>query len=212
MKPILGISIALHMAVFSAAIEMGVQRGLIHAETRKDVVMEMQLGRAPQKSAAARTTTPATVQDNAEEAAHAPAKSALQEDPPSNNEPRNAPEEVVQDPTAGSNAIASEHVAGIAVSRSVSPPPVVMEPAGEGRSGEGMKPDQMPWVLSSTAPEYPRIARRKGWAGRVGVHVLISETGSVKEVGIISSSGHAELDEAALAALHQWKFHPAQRS
>jgi protein TonB len=73
------------------------------------------------------------------------------------------------------------------------------------------KVNELPWIVSNPSPEYPREARRKGWIGRVGVHVLISDKGTVQQVDVLSSSGHAELDEAALAALWKWTFHPAQK-
>jgi protein TonB len=73
------------------------------------------------------------------------------------------------------------------------------------------KADKLPWIISSPAPEYPRQARRNGWIGRVSVHVLITEKGTVQQTEIISSSGHTELDEAALTALRKWTFHPAQK-
>jgi protein TonB len=87
-------------------------------------------------------------------------------------------------------------------------------PHGGGDTAQGVaiaKTDELPWIISSPAPEYPREARRKGWIGRVGVHVLISDKGTVQQAEVLSSSGHGELDDAALKALRRWIFHPAQK-
>lgn len=95
---------------------------------------------------------------------------------------------------------------------SVATPPAIGGSAGSAERTDGLaKADALPWIVSSPAPAYPREARRKGWAGRVGVHVLISERGTVQQVELVSSSGHSELDESAIAALRDWLFHPAQK-
>jgi len=51
--------------------------------------------------------------------------------------------------------------------------------------------------------QYPLIARRRGWSGQVEVCFLIAPDGSVSELRIRSSSGHAVLDEQALAAIRR---------
>jgi len=50
---------------------------------------------------------------------------------------------------------------------------------------------------------YPLIARRQGLSGQVEVAFLIAPDGSVSELRIRSSSGHAVLDEQALAAIRR---------
>jgi len=44
---------------------------------------------------------------------------------------------------------------------------------------------------------YPRIARRMGWEGLVGISLHIEDDGSLKQVHIARSSGHKILDENA---------------
>ncbi len=44
---------------------------------------------------------------------------------------------------------------------------------------------------------YPRIARRMGWEGLVGISLHIENDGSLKQVQIARSSGHKVLDENA---------------
>ena len=66
-----------------------------------------------------------------------------------------------------------------------------------------------PVALNKIIPVYPRSARRKGHEGCVTVEILVSEDGFVSGAEIVSSSGHAELDSAALGAVRTTKFAPA---
>lgn len=59
------------------------------------------------------------------------------------------------------------------------------------------------------APSYPGLARRKGWQGRVVLTVLVDAQGTALHVGVALSSGRSVLDEAALAAVRNWRFVPA---
>lgn len=65
----------------------------------------------------------------------------------------------------------------------------------------------LPAVVSAAAlacaiaqPEYPRIARRAGWEGRVSLLLHIGADGAVKSAQVQQSSGYPELDAAALQA------------
>ncbi len=49
--------------------------------------------------------------------------------------------------------------------------------------------------------KYPEKARRFGWEGKVVLHFVINETGSVRDVRVLRSSGVQMLDEAAKDAL-----------
>lgn len=66
-----------------------------------------------------------------------------------------------------------------------------------------------PVALNKIVPVYPRLARRKGHEGSVVVDVSISQDGSVSEANVFSSSGHKELDAAAIDAVRNAKFSPA---
>lgn len=61
------------------------------------------------------------------------------------------------------------------------------------------------------APDYPRQARRRGQEGTVWLRLRVTETGLPAEVILEQSSGHALLDEAALAAARGWTLLPATR-
>jgi protein TonB len=48
---------------------------------------------------------------------------------------------------------------------------------------------------------YPLAARRRGLTGTVELEVLIDRTGAVRGVGVVVSSSHGALDEAAVDAV-----------
>ena len=55
-------------------------------------------------------------------------------------------------------------------------------------------------------PDYPRIAKRRGYQGQTKLKVEVLETGRVGRLEVVSSSGFDILDEAALAAVKEWHF------
>lgn len=59
------------------------------------------------------------------------------------------------------------------------------------------------------APAYPASARRRGESGTVLVHTTIDTEGAVAAVALARSSGFADLDQAALGAVKEWRFTPA---
>lgn len=65
--------------------------------------------------------------------------------------------------------------------------------------------------LHNPKPEYPALAKRRQWEGRVLLKVRVLANGSVAAVSVETSSGHELLDEAALEAVRQWHFVPAKR-
>lgn len=65
---------------------------------------------------------------------------------------------------------------------------------------------------ATVIPDYPEIAQQNGWEGRVIVRAYISAEGTVGEAEISRSSGHQELDEAALVAVRRAQFEAATRN
>jgi periplasmic protein TonB len=59
------------------------------------------------------------------------------------------------------------------------------------------------------APQYPTIARRRGWEGTVYLRVYVEEDGLASHIAIEHSSGYQVLDQAALSTVGNWKFSPA---
>lgn len=62
-----------------------------------------------------------------------------------------------------------------------------------------------------TLPRYPPASRRLGEEGLVVLRVELDESGRVDLAGVQTGSGHARLDEAALAAVKTWRCTPARR-
>ena len=57
-------------------------------------------------------------------------------------------------------------------------------------------------------PPYPKRAKRRGYEGTVILEVLVNGNGRVKELRILTSSGHSVLDRAALKSVNGWLFEP----
>jgi protein TonB len=55
------------------------------------------------------------------------------------------------------------------------------------------------------------MSRRLREVGTVQLRVRVSAEGQALDVQLAKSSGYSRLDEAALAAVKQWKFQPALR-
>ncbi len=65
--------------------------------------------------------------------------------------------------------------------------------------------------LLNPKPEYPTIAKSRGWQGKVMLRVQVSSEGTVSNISVETSSGHEMLDDSALQAVNKWKFIPAKR-
>ena len=63
-----------------------------------------------------------------------------------------------------------------------------------------------------SAPAYPIPSRRMGEEGTVVLRVELDEAGRVAAARVQAGSGHARLDDAALAAVRAWRCNPAQRN
>ena len=69
--------------------------------------------------------------------------------------------------------------------------------------------DAVPRYADNPKPEYPEVARRKGWAGEVHLLVRVDEVGAVDRISVSRSSGYSALDRAARRAVRLWRFIPA---
>ena len=59
-------------------------------------------------------------------------------------------------------------------------------------------------------PTYPEEARRRGQQGTVLLQLVVDASGAVRDAGVLHSSGHPLLDDAALEAVRRWRFRPAR--
>lgn len=65
--------------------------------------------------------------------------------------------------------------------------------------------------LNNPPPVYPLVAQRRGDHGTVLLRLIVTADGLAKNVSVEKSSGHRALDDAALAAVRNWRFVPARQ-
>lgn len=69
--------------------------------------------------------------------------------------------------------------------------------------------DALPLYDVNPPPEYPEVAKLRGWEGRVVFEALILRSGRVGSLDVVASSGYQSLDRAARKAITRWRFRPA---
>ncbi len=67
-------------------------------------------------------------------------------------------------------------------------------------------------VKSNEPPRYPLLALRNNWSGEVVLRFFINGSGQLDELAIVSSSGYALLDRAALSAAQNWRFFSSDKN
>jgi len=65
-----------------------------------------------------------------------------------------------------------------------------------------------PAYRKNPRPEYPRMAKRRGYQGTVLLEVLVNKAGKVNDLRILQSSGYRILDRSALQSVKTWLFEP----
>jgi len=63
-------------------------------------------------------------------------------------------------------------------------------------------------AVTKVSPDYPAIAKQLKIQGVVELEAIVSETGAVEKVNIVS--GNPVLTKPAVEALKKWKFNPFQ--
>ncbi|MFH0845105.1 MAG: energy transducer TonB [Pseudomonadota bacterium] len=71
--------------------------------------------------------------------------------------------------------------------------------------------EAIPAYSVNPKPEYPGLARRRGYQGTVILDVFVNRRGKVTDLRVAQSSGHALLDHAAKSSVKGWLFEPAKR-
>lgn len=82
------------------------------------------------------------------------------------------------------------------------------EGSGEGGVGGGKLTYRRPELVMLVPPVYPKDAEKKRIEGSVQLRILVIEDGTVNKVEIITSSGNASLDDAAVKAAKRTRFRP----
>lgn len=85
------------------------------------------------------------------------------------------------------------------------PPPVIAPPAPPAPPQPAVRREYK--AAYRVEPAFPPQAIRQGLNGRVIAHVVVTPSGSVSEVRIISSNNRL-FDREVIRALSQWKFNP----
>ncbi len=69
-------------------------------------------------------------------------------------------------------------------------------------------PLDAPPPLHSPPPRYPEEARWENRTGSVVIRFQLGANGTVRRVSVLSSSGHTDLDAAAIGSAQRWRFPP----
>jgi len=78
-------------------------------------------------------------------------------------------------------------------------------------SPEQVVREARPMYRMNPPPNYPRLARKRGYEGTVVLKVLVTRKGKVKDLYAFTSSGYAILDKAAIVSVKDWIFEPGTR-
>jgi protein TonB len=85
----------------------------------------------------------------------------------------------------------------------IAPTPTNPAPAVPDSSATGL-------TNTHTTPPYPVEARDQSHSGSVLLQLIVSAQGDVTSANVVTSSGHAELDQAAVSwVVAHWKYKPA---
>jgi protein TonB len=79
------------------------------------------------------------------------------------------------------------------------------------RSGTGITRSAIPRGGYQIQPAYPATARQLRIQGTSLLRVYVAPDGHVTDVVVTKSAGHADMDQAAVAAVRQWRFEPGRR-
>lgn len=158
----------------------------------------------------------------AEEAQAEETITVAQVEEPTAEEPADA-----ETPVVAADADRVDHLPKDRTLASLGPPPAGLGRGGGGGGGAGrggagsggggfgdgivdvrhaVKP---PKLLQQTAPDYPRVAKRRGIEGTVLLRLVLGKDGKVEAEHTQVLRSVPELDEAAIRAASQWRFSPA---
>ena len=95
------------------------------------------------------------------------------------------------------------------------PPPAEVKPAPKVAvatpTNVGLTAVARPIGDYQVKPEFPESARKANAEGTTLLKVEVLANGRVGEIVVTRSSGRQDLDDAAIAAVKQWRFEPARR-
>ncbi|MDA3832302.1 MAG: energy transducer TonB [Spirochaetales bacterium] len=71
--------------------------------------------------------------------------------------------------------------------------------------------EAVPLYRVNPLPEYPGLARKRGYQGTVVLEVLVDQNGRVGDLRLFASSGHSILDRRAMVSIKEWLFEPGMK-
>jgi protein TonB len=141
---------------------------------------------------------------------------------PAQPKPARAPRPKVQPPpvvaatsTPPSPADATQSATAPAAEDSSTPSPPAPPQAGRAAAADAAQaPVQtsVPRYDLNPRPDYPALARRRGYQGTVLLKVLVNAGGRAAQVTLARSSGFDILDRGAVKSVSGWRFEPARRN
>lgn len=130
-------------------------------------------------------------------------------EPESADAPQPADEGALAEPCARRERC---RLAASAMQQRVVAPPPANEPPPPTAAAAATSPSApsvrtiVPIAGTDQPPQYPPLARRRHWEGTVVLGIDCDAAGVVQLVRVLRSSGHQVLDDAAVAAVRQWRF------
>ena len=103
-------------------------------------------------------------------------------------------------------AVPSPGSPGEAEARQETAAPAGASGPAAGSGGSLGSEGEVPGPLVNPRPAYPREAEGRRLEGTVAVALQIADDGRVVGTRVVASSGHALLDQEALATLSRWRF------
>jgi len=88
---------------------------------------------------------------------------------------------------------------------------LVSDTHGKGRTHMKVTREAVPMYKSNPPPRYPKVARIRGYQGKVILSVHVNRNGRVDNIWVFDSSGHRILDKAALETVQKWYFEPGRK-
>lgn len=132
------------------------------------------------------------------------------DEPPEEPEPEPEPEDMVEEATDLDLGIdLGDLTAGTGGGFLMEIPKFAMKGGDDAFGGDL---DAPPTPVNKLPPTYPRTLLSKGIGGRVLVSCTVDTNGQVAATSIKQSSGHPDLDKAAINAVNKWKFKPGTKA
>lgn len=78
-------------------------------------------------------------------------------------------------------------------------------------SPEDVVREARPIYRKNPPPEYPKLARKRGYQGTVILEVLVDRKGRAADLRIFTSTGYPILDRVAMESVKKWLFEPGMR-